>query len=149
MACETKEFTIKTASGERRASVTQLPAMRAMKLLTRLGRVVGPSLAPLMSGDAGQVGPAVRDLFAQLTEQEVEHLISEVLFEGGARIEVGGELVPLKGIFATEFAGDLGAVLALVWEGLKANFGNFFDALGALVPPNLMARASPSKVSST
>lgn len=141
MACETREFSIKTAAGERRASVTQLPAMRAMKLLARLGRVVGPSLAPLLAGDAAQVGVAVRELFSRLDEAEIEHLISEVLFEGAARIEVNGELIPLKPIFATEFAGDLGAVIALVWEGLRANYGNFFDALSALVPPNLQAKA--------
>lgn len=160
MACKTEEKTIKLNGEDRVLSVTQLPAMRGVKLFTRLGRLVGPSLAMLVKGEESKVGEAVRELFAHVNEAEIEHLIGELLFEGG-RIEVraknedgsDGEakMMPIKGVFATEFAGDLGATAQAVAFGLQVNFGNFFSGLGALRAraEALLKKAGPSTTSDT
>lgn len=149
MACETKEVTIKTARGERRATISQLPAMRSLRLLTRLGRVVGPSLAMLFKGDAEQVGKAVGELFSRLDENEIEHLVKELLFEAGARIEVDGNLLPVKDVFAAEFAGDLGAVGSLIFAALEVNYRSFFVDLAARIPADKAKVASMFKPSTT
>jgi hypothetical protein len=149
MACETKEVRIKMIGGERRALVSQLPAMRSLRLLTRLGRVVGPSLGLLFKGDDAQLGEAISALFARLDENEVEHLVSELLFESGARIEVGGQLAEVKSVFASEFAGDLGAVGALVLEALKVNYSSFFADLAARAPEGKAAVLKFSKSSTS
>lgn len=147
MACQTQEKVIKLAGEERTLTVTQLPAMRAVKLFTRLGRLVGPSVALILKGapdkdghvqvEETKLGDAVRELFAHLTEAEIEHLITELLFTTEARIEIRAEdgtatTAKVKDVFASEFAGELGAIAQAVAFGLQVNFGNFFAGLGAL-----------------
>jgi hypothetical protein len=147
MACQTIEKTIQLGGQDRKLTVTQLPSMRAVKLLARLGRVAGPGLALLASGDASRLGDAVRMLFAELSEAEVEHLIAELLFEG-ARVEVGGQMVPVKVAFASEFAGEMLAIVEALKVALEANYGSFFGGLAGLIPAGLR-RASGSNMSST
>jgi hypothetical protein len=137
MACRTEEKIIKLAGEDRRLSVQQLPAMAGVKLFTRLTRLVGPSIALLVKGDETKIGEAVRLMLDQLTETEVEHLIGELLFKTAARVEVrdengGSKMMLVKDVFAGEFAGELGAIVAAVAFALQVNFGNFLGGLDGL-----------------
>ena len=147
MACQTVEKTLSLGGQERKITITQLPALRAVKLLTRLGRVAGPGLAMLASGDSGKLSEALQTIFGALSDAEVEHLIAELLFEG-ARIEVAGQMVPVKTAFATEFAGEMLAIVEAVKLALEVNYGSFFAGLAGLIPASLRP-AGLSSVSST
>jgi hypothetical protein len=134
--------------------VTQLPAMRGMKLLTRIGRAIGPALAKLATSDGtldtGNAGAAMEALFSNLTEGELEHFIREMLLQGGA-LKQDGRPLSLAGAFDLEMAGKPMTILKLLVFAFEANYGDFYAAAGALLAPaaSPKAVANPSQESIT
>lgn len=129
--------------GERVYTVTQLPAMRAAKLIPRLGKMLGPTfarmltmpgasgLAGLLKMDVGALAPAVETLFDRLTETELESLI-KLMLESAT---VDGR--PLLVRFDTEMQGrilDLFKLLKFAFEVNYTNFSQGSDASDLIAP---------------
>jgi hypothetical protein len=112
--------------GARTYRATQLPAMRALRLLARLGRVAGPAFAVLLeAGAEGSIQGGARALFDRLGEDDVEQLVRGML----ETVTVDGRSVLLG--FDAEYAGKLDEVFLLVQFALEVQFGGFFAALAA------------------
>lgn len=141
-------------------SVTQLPAMRALKMLSRLVRTLGPAAARLMDGAASAggalgsglgglaqmnvaaLGQAVTVLTERLTEAELESITRELL----ETATVDGRL--LMPSFDLTMQGRMGPVLQLLAFALEVNYGSFFGVLAASATAEA-ARASSSGASNT
>ena len=126
--------------------VTQLPAMRGFKLLNRLGRTFGPTVADLLGGatsladlNVAFLAPSIRELFDRLTEAELETLTKELL--GQALVTLEGKTKPLMPVFDIHFAGRYDDILKLLWFAVEANYGSFF---GGLAEKLVALRAPPS-----
>jgi len=156
IASKTKTFN--TAHGPAQFTVSQLPAMRAGKLLMRLGKTIGPAIASLASAMDVREGkdldvsldamPAsVAALFANLDGNELEYLTHELL--DGATVTVNGQTVPVLQGFDLLMQGQIPAWFQLLWFALTVNYGNFFDALGGLGPGSTMAKAAKAARSIT
>lgn len=127
MPIETKEKII----GEATYRVSQLPAMRAFKLLTRLGKVAGPALAAMKGGLDADLGEAAKALFDRLSEDEVEQLLRQIL-ETVQVTEEGKTRQMLTG-FDIIYAGDrMVEVFEVVKFALEVQYGPIFAALGAV-----------------
>lgn len=132
----------------------QLPAMRAVKLLNRLGRVLGPTLAKLGAAlpatggklsdldlsrlDFAKVGDAVSLLFEKLDDETLEKLLRELL-SGVSFEEPDGKIGPLFPdsrtlAFDQHFKGRILSVGRVAAFAFEVNFGGFSDALAALLP---------------
>lgn len=115
-------------------SITQLPAMRGMRLFARVARFLGPALGKLgVSGQkAGGVseevlGAAVEALFERLAPDEFEAVLTEFFWS----LKRDGRDVAPKASgsqFDLEMAGQLVTILQLVKFAFEVNFGNFTAA---------------------
>jgi hypothetical protein len=127
-------------------AVTQLPAMRALRLFSRIGRSLGPALGQLAAAagkgagsmkldefDMSTVGEAIAVLFDRLTPDELETLTKELL--ESARID-GRELMRE---FDIAMQGRVGTVFKLLMFSFEVNYGDFFGAARGLV-----AQAKPA-----
>lgn len=113
-------------------TVSQLPAMRSVRLLTRLGKVLGPAASELgralatTKGETPQVealAPALGALFSQLEPDTVEQLLRELF----ATTKVGAtDLMP---VFDMKMAGQFNSIWKLAATALEVQFGNFFGDL--------------------
>lgn len=116
--------------GGSRYTIRMFTPTKALKVLTRLTKLVGEPLAQAANGmdkDLAEVLPRiVHTLIERLDEQEVERLIKEdlidaVLFEG----------VPVKQIFDLHFQGRIGDLFKVLIEVVKYNYQDFFKGLAA------------------
>jgi hypothetical protein len=137
-------------------TVAQLPAMRGLKLLNRIGRSVGPPLTALMGAadpmatvaqmEIGSIAPAARELFDRLTESELESII-KALCET-VQVTEDGKTMPLLPVFDLHFAGRYDKLFHVVWFAMEVNYGDFFgDLAGKLA--GLGNRPSPTAASNT
>jgi len=132
---------IKTRSkriDEKEISVTQLPGRRALRLKTRLLKLVGPSFSKLL-GQAknvtaeADIGPALELLADKLDPHDFESLVLEIL--SGTRID-GTEIN--ESSFDLIFGGEMLLMYKVVAFSLKVQFEDFF---GSSVFTNLVQRA--------
>lgn len=124
-------------------TVQQLPAMRALKLMHRLARSVGPAMLRALSGvDLGtaqaspgglmsrvkldDVATGLQSALAAFSEADLEALVKE-LFET-TMVDRGGQTMPLLPVFDDVFQGAPLTILKAVRFALEVNFGNFFAA---------------------
>jgi hypothetical protein len=139
--------------GESRFVVTQLPAMRALKLFNRLCKALGPSFATAAGAagkdfaatDASKLGKAVEMLFENLTPEEMESIFRD-LFETVNVVGPSGQ-APLMKVFDAVFTGQLEALVPLTKLAVEINYGGFLAGLGAKLRALLPARAFPSAAS--
>jgi hypothetical protein len=146
--------------GGRDYTVSQLPAMKAVKVLHRIGKALGPALARAfaalggknaganlleidLSGiDAGEFAEAIAGLFRDLPEAELEKLIRDLLETCTVTDEEGKTGLLMK-TFDVSMQGRMQDLFALLAFAFEVNFGNFSAALAAFVPKRRAAPASP------
>lgn len=132
--------------GDRRFQVTQMPAGRGRKLLVRLSKVIGPTLAAglqeMPEGDEeATVGDlpvralsgAIFELCEKLTEADLDYVCSQLA--GDTKWSEDGESwtsLSSKGQFDLVFAGRYLDMLKWIGFGLEVNFADFFGESGAL-----------------
>lgn len=148
--------TIEKEINGKRFTISQLPAMRALKLSTRLGKLFGPAMAKVAGAGPPKafedmnleaLSPAVAMLFENLTESEIESLTKELL--GSALAQLDGNWVELFGkapTFDLVMGGDVLGIYRLLYAAIEVNYSDFFDALRGLVTA---VTASPSAGSNT
>lgn len=127
-------------------TVTQLPAMKGLRTLNRIGRVLGPAFAKVAGAsgsgnvtdmDLSKLGDAVEALFERLTDDELEQLTRELL----AQATCDGKLLMPQ--FDLILAGKVDVILQLLRFAFEVNYGNFFAGLAGMVAAG-QAKPSPS-----
>lgn len=123
-------------------TVTQFKATKALRVLTELGRLVGPSVGLLVDDSEGVsfedpdlISKAVAALAERADADTVEKLVRTL--SESTQVQVGGQgaLLQLPAIFDTHFAGsDLPNLFAWLKFALEVHFGGFFDSLGVSAP---------------
>jgi hypothetical protein len=141
---ETREVTLEGGDGSTAVTLVQLPSMRAVRLLPRLGRIVGPVFAAagggnLLEQDVSKLGSALDEMLQRLSPDELEALIRELL--GNAKIGTK-DLMP---VFDNVFRGRTLQIFLLLKHALDLNYGDFSAALAGLYAQGrARAGASPS-----
>lgn len=123
---------------------TMLPAIPALRLANRLGRLVAPAIAEAGSFSAATsiaaLGPVFSRFFSNLRDEEVEPLVLAIFAASQAQIQRddggGGtvdKLLPLNnaGNINQVFEGDLEGLIASLWHVLTVNFSGFISAATA------------------
>ena len=136
--------TIQDAQGSIDLKSTQLPARRAFKLLTRLGKLLSRSLVDVKKinhKDPESLVRALMSLFDSLEPEEADTLSLQIL-EGTLAV-VGGRAVTLSNGDAidTVFSGRLLAMFKAMVFALEVNFRDFFHELASSVPAPAPAAA--------
>ncbi len=129
---------------------TQLDVWRALRLFTRLGKIVSPALAKAkdvtMFSDVRQLAPAFGELFSQVDGDVAEDLARAML--ESTVIVVDGKQIPLNSreMFMTAFNGRLETLLAVMRFSFEVNFGDFWQGVarlaGAAAPEKVLASAT-------
>lgn len=125
----------------RETTSVQFTAMRATGLAVRLLKLVGPSIAHLVSADVKTVedfmkkdvdlGLIVADLFNAADERTVSELVRDLL--ANTTVVHNGALVELSSEKAIDvvFSGELGALLSTVKFAIRLNYADFFAGASA------------------
>lgn len=125
---QTKDKTI----GDSVYSVTQMPGLTALRMQSKLMRILGPSFAQMVSSagtknlDAG-FAPAVSLLVNQLDPDTFETLVKDLM--KGVR-KNGQEIT--AGILNLDFAGNLNELFQVLQFVLEVNYSDFFQEGGIL-----------------
>lgn len=125
--------------------VHQFPATKAMKMLTRIVKLIGEPVSVLSDGfnsDAKEILPkAVRALAERLDENVVEQTVKDLLrsvFQGGTCV---------ADRFDTHFQGRIGHMFKLLAEVLRYQYGDFLAVLAASAPREVAKASSPQSTS--
>ena len=132
-----REITTKTIDGEE-YSFHQLGAVKSNKLLWRLKRIVGPSLAGLLNGAKGEGLGAILEsdvdfeeilngFYERATEAEVEYVTSTIL----SQVHHSGDgALDSSGKIDIHFTGALSRMYKVLWEALKHEYADFLGESG-------------------
>lgn len=128
-------------------SVTQMPAMRAIRMQARLLKLVGPSFAAMIASSDHESDSslplALNLLVDKLDEKSFEQLVLDLM--QGVRMD-GVELTKTK--IDLEFAGQTNDLYVVMQFVLEVNFSDFFQPGGIIsVLINSMNQKKVSPVS--
>lgn len=130
-------------------TVTQLTATRSLKLLNKIGKVLGPSLAHLGRAvedgggdirsadvDFGEIGSAAAALFEKLSDDALFDSITRELL-AGVTVQSKDGIVPLfagasTATFDAVFADHPTDAYRLMLFALEVNYRDFFGAIAGL-----------------
>lgn len=129
-------------------TLSQLPAMRSLKLFSKLAGILGPALAKAGglagtdgSADLGALAELVGMLAAKLPGEELEAITNDLLWN----LRRGTlDVAPKKG-FDLAFAGKATTVFKLLRWAFEVNYGDFFAAGRDLIA---QAQTRPAQSSS-
>lgn len=115
-------------------TTTQLPALRALNLLTRIGKIIAPILGSMPHVKSVKdlntiaLNAALGSLFAQLGEDEAARLARQILV--ATKVTVDGKFIELTTDNAINlvFDGRLGDLFSVIGFALEVNFAGFFPA---------------------
>lgn len=112
-------------------STTQLPALRALSLLARLGDVIEPALSKLSGFSLeSDVGPILGGVLSKLNEVDSNELVLQVLVSTQVIVDGRREELTDKEAIDRTFGGNLKALLFTLGFVLKVNYEDFFKTLG-------------------
>lgn len=145
---------VKKTIGSNEYSVTPLPTTQAIRLKSRLLKLVGPTISQAMSAvdikegesildanvDGSALGSAVESLFTRLDEDTVLNLVKELIRPVQVvTADAAGEKVVLDfnkdTYFDTFFSGRLDEMYKVVFFVLEVNYKSFFggEGIGSLL----------------
>lgn len=129
---ESKEFT--DDQGTLRVQSMQLSALRAFRLMGRLGKLLGPALTQLKGvkfrgTNSAALLPALAALFESMDPEEAETLAVQVL--EGTMVVHGDKFVTLNTVETINavFGGRLMTMLKVMVFAAEVNFRDFFTTL--------------------
>lgn len=120
-------------------TVQQLPAMRSLKLMHRLGKTIGPALLKSLSGapsgatvkvgniNVADMADGVALLFDRLSADDAESIVRE-LFET-TMVTENGQTFQLMPVFDNVLAGKMSTLFKAVRFALEVNYQDFLPAL--------------------
>lgn len=149
--------TQETEIGSYRFRLSQLPAGKGRRLLVRLTKVLGPTIAAAVAelpdeGEGGanvldmpvrSVSQAIFELCEKLTEADLDH-VCEVMADRCEFSEDGEHWLKLssKGQFDLVFAGAYLDMIKWIGWTLSVNYADFFGGSGALEKARQAFRAA-------
>ena len=121
---------------------TQFPAMRALELMGRLTKVLGPTLGALASADPDaeldSLGPVLAMALKDLEPKELSAIAVELLAGTTALVQgaAGMTLVTLgsRENLDLVFSSRLFALFKVAVHAIKVNYGDFIGGSGLGVP---------------
>ncbi len=144
-------------------AIAPFPAMEALRIQTRLGRLIGSSFSGL-SGvlqkgdgkvmdaniDGAAVAQAIAGLFSSLSEEEWTQLVFRLLRgcsfylkrNDGQEILVSMDSGNPEEVFNQVFQGKLMSVYLIIFEVLKENYPDFFEKLRGIGSDGITAFSS-------
>lgn len=139
-------------------TVMQLPAKRALKLMHRLAKVLGPAALKAVGGDGlslknlataklGNLSEAASMIFDKFSESDLDQLLQD-LFET-ARLGVNGKQLPMLTVMDDQLAGKPGALLSMIKFALEVNFGPFLSGFLASLAAQAPLRVEPESSSAS
>lgn len=102
--------------------ITQLPAIKGVRVLKQLTKIVGPSIAALQASDEDKVKAALEALFDNLDGPVEELLVALVQTATKGNVAIN---------FDMEFAGEYDRLFQLVKEIVEFNYGSVFTMFGS------------------
>ena len=147
-----RENTTKVIDGET-YEFYQLGAVASNKLLWRLKRIVGPSLAGLLNGAKGEGLESIMDsdvdfeeilngFYERATEAEVDYVTSKLL----SQVHHSGDgALDSEGKINKHFTGALSRMYKVLWEALKHEYSDFLGESGIVASLKSKAVGSPKK----
>lgn len=115
--------------GDTEYMITMLPPSRAIKLLTKLTKIVGEPMAKMAAAAGDQkdemIPMAIAALTSKLEAEEVLALVKELM----TCVTKDNKSIN----FETEFMGKLGTVLKLCKEVLEVNYSDFLEEISSLM----------------
>lgn len=142
----TEERTFTDDDGTMLVKTTQLPALRAFKLMARLGKLLSPSIGQLSGVKFGaksdMLAPAFMALFERLDTSEVEDLSIKVL--EGTLVVSDGAARTLSNAPAIDqvFGGRILTLVKVMAFAVEVNFRDFFRALAKEAAEKAAAKAA-------
>lgn len=137
--------------GTMEVKTTQLPAIRAFRLMNRLAKLVGGSLVGLrgvgFKADVKHLAPVLAELFDRLDPDEAEQLVLQIL--NATLVVSNGKAISLHNNDAIDgvFGGRLMTMLKVMAFALEVNYKDFFHELlkvaGDVKPPAIPEPPSP------
>ena len=134
---------VKTTIGEKQYTMSMLPPMKSHRLLTKVAKMVGPSLGPVFDKLFNEVKAGKGDVLDQdvpvafftnaagsLFDSLDEKVLDEVMAEFQAVTVVEG-LGLLEGKFDVHFLGRLDEMYQWVAWGMSVQWGKVFGGLAA------------------
>lgn len=111
--------------------VQQLPARRALRLVARLGKVLGVLIGSVSTGGRGvgdlDLGDALAGVFDRVTPDEQDAILGE-LFASTTIVEPSGAKVPFWSVIDTRMQGKVFDVYKVAAFAMEVNFADFFAA---------------------
>lgn len=141
MAIETKEKVI----GEHVYSVTQMPAMRAVKLQARLLKMIGPSFGAMMASDPANPDSSLPLAISLLADKLDEKTFSDLVIHLTESVRRNGAEMTKERI-DSDFAGNLNELFLVMQFVLEVNFSDFFREGGIIAG---LIKASRKETAST
>lgn len=132
----TESLTLDTASGPVNVLVSQLPGMRASKLLWKIKQIVGPAMLKALGSGEGlmdfqlsSLAEAAELLYARCNEDQFEAITRELF--SACHVSGAKGTAPLMTVYDEVFKGGPGlAQLPKVFaKALEVNFGPFLQGL--------------------
>lgn len=114
--------------------ITQLPAMRALRLKAKLIKLLGPSASVIFaaaSKDILKADEAIPQALTLLVDRLDENTFDKFVLEMLQGIKKDGRDIDEKS-FDSLFTGQLNELFLVLKEVLEANFGDFFQEGGIL-----------------
>lgn len=112
-------------------SVTQLPARRALKLLAKISKIIGPASGEFMAGASSDndehFSKAIKLLLSEIDDKTFDVFVLEML--QGTR-KNGVEIT--QSVFDMEFAGDLNTLFLVLKFVIEVNFRDFLEEGGII-----------------
>lgn len=140
-------------------TVTQMPAMKAVTLLTFIGKRLGPALARAVSSaqqalganmtqeDVVVVAEGVGGLLNALEESDAERLLRDMVFDKTVMQFDGKGAHVKRDTFDALFQGKVGTVYKLIAFAFEVNYADFLDALRTKVRASVLMKKASSSTS--
>lgn len=129
----------------------QLSPRKAVKILTRLLRIIGKPVGKAVGNVEGSVmdlelsGAVMGEIVASLTDKLDEDVVLDTIEQLLEPVMCDGKQVGKQ--FETHFAGRIGHLMKVVWAALEVNYSDFFDGgfgLGSLAKRATASKSAPA-----
>lgn len=136
-APEELSFSLETGNGQSADIcflVSQLPPVSALKLASKLGRILGPAISDLASSASGglnatvdlsKLGVGLQKMCSNLDDSQIDDLVSGLL-EAVQTLKDGKTSKVSKNLFNDLFTGHLRESFQLLVLVVRVNFADFF-----------------------
>lgn len=135
MPKQTQRTSIEFSDRSVEVEITQLPGRRAILLLARLGRMLGPSIGSMAGKEMRpeNMGALIGGVLQSLNDADFDAISKELLESARADLAGNGSMVPvLPALNGQYFIGEPAAILAMLAFALKVNFGSFGKGLQSI-----------------